>query len=104
VSATFVAPAELNIYAAAQACLDINAALSALAAGDDLRIDLAAVTELDAAGLQVLLAAAQSAQRGGPAVSLTGADAAMRRRFAGSGVERLLAADDQAAVLAATHP
>jgi len=54
---------ELTIYRAAELCASLKAAL---AGGGDLEVSLASVTEIDSAGVQLLMAAkktAQSAQR-----------------------------------------
>jgi anti-anti-sigma factor len=62
-------PNEFNIYVA----VDFrDVLLKALATGNDLEIDLAAVTEMDAAGLQQLLVAQREATAAGKKMRLSG--------------------------------
>jgi anti-sigma B factor antagonist len=65
---------ELTIYRAAE----LKAALLApLDPGVTLEVDLAGVTELDTAGLQLLMLAKQAAQANGGALTLAGHSAAV---------------------------
>jgi ABC-type transporter Mla MlaB component len=89
-NATYVAPAELNIYAAAQAGAEIVAALAGADDGQVLNIDLSQVGEIDAAGLQVLLSTALAGRRGACAVRFGAVPALVRERFAQFGLERLI--------------
>jgi anti-sigma B factor antagonist len=50
---------ELTIYRAAELCETLK---TALAAADELEVNLAGVTEMDSAGVQLLMAAKKSAQ------------------------------------------
>ena len=89
-SRAYVAPVEFNIYAAAQAGADIGAAFDALAAGEALVLDLSAIAEFDAAGLQLLVTTALAESRGGHRVEFTGVPGIVRRRFAELGIEHHL--------------
>jgi anti-anti-sigma regulatory factor len=80
-SAAWVAPAELNIYAAAESGTAIAALLADLEPGDELRVDLAQVGELDAAGLQLLLATALAGRRDGHRIAFTAIPDLVRARF-----------------------
>jgi anti-anti-sigma factor len=53
---------ELTIYRAAELRTSLQAALAGLAEHGALELDLAAVTEMDSAGVQLLMAAKKSAQ------------------------------------------
>jgi anti-anti-sigma factor len=72
---TVLRPAgEFNIYGA----VDFrDALLRAITMSGDLEIDLAAVSEMDAAGLQLLLVARREADASGKRLTLTGAGAAV---------------------------
>lgn len=65
---------ELTIYRAAELK---DALLAPLASGVTLEIDLAGVTELDTAGLQLLMLAKKTAQAQGAALRLLGHSAAV---------------------------
>ena len=52
---------ELTIYRAAELHGDIKTLLASAAEGHDVAVDLSAVTEMDSAGLQLLVAARKSA-------------------------------------------
>ena len=80
-SAAWVAPMELNIYAAAVSGTAIMALLAELEAGDELRIDLAPLSEIDAAGLQLLLATALAGRRNGHQIAFANIPAIVRERF-----------------------
>jgi anti-sigma B factor antagonist len=69
---------ELSIYRAAELCDTLKATLAALPAGADLAIDLAGVTEMDSAGVQLLIAARSSAAAAGHALSLRDPSPAVR--------------------------
>ncbi|MBQ5947357.1 lipid asymmetry maintenance protein MlaB [Massilia sp. ST3] len=70
---------ELSIYRAAELRQELLAALDGAAALD---IDLSAVTELDSAGVQLLLAAGKSAHAGRKALRLLAPSEAVREVFA----------------------
>jgi anti-sigma B factor antagonist len=71
---TVLRPAgEFNIYCAVEFR---DALVKAVASGGDLEIDLAAVSEMDAAGLQLLLVARREADASGKRLYLTGSGAA----------------------------
>jgi anti-anti-sigma regulatory factor len=80
-SAAWSAPAELNIYAAAESSAAIAAVLADLEPGDELRVDLAQVGELDAAGLQLLLATALAGRRNGHQIAFADIPDLVRERF-----------------------
>jgi anti-anti-sigma factor len=63
---------EFTIYRAAELAEGLKAALAALAPGQALAIELSEVTEMDSAGVQLLLAARRSAREGGRALHLGG--------------------------------
>ena len=65
---------EFNIYVAVEFR---DVLLKALSSGNDLEIDLAAVTEIDAAGLQQLLVAQREAAAGGKKMIISGAGPAV---------------------------
>ena len=73
---------ELTIYRATEWRSCLQAALAGLAEGAALDIDLSAVTEMDSAGVQLLMAARKSAQAAGGALRLVGHSAAVREVFA----------------------
>jgi len=72
--ATLQLEGDLTIYTAMQAKERLAAAL---AEGDDLAMDLAAVTEIDAAGLQLLLLVRRETQAAGRGLRLTGCSSAV---------------------------
>lgn len=65
----FVVESELTIY---QALELRDLMLAALAQTDDLEIDLGSVSEIDGAGLQLMMALKQEATRQGKAIRFTG--------------------------------
>jgi anti-anti-sigma factor len=69
---------ELTIYRAEELCLTFR---NALAAGSDLEVDLSAVTEMDSAGVQLLIAAKKAAGAMQREVRLTEHSAAVREIF-----------------------
>lgn len=74
---------ELTIFRAAEVAALLQAAIAGLGADGDaeLELDLAAVTALDSAGVQLLLAAKKSAQAKGGALRVTGHSAAVLEVF-----------------------
>ena len=73
---------ELTIYRAAELCESFKETLALLPAGADFAIDLAGVTEMDSAGVQLLLAARQSATAAGRALALRDPSPAVVEVFA----------------------
>ncbi len=73
---------ELTIYRAAELCETLKSTLAALPAGAELAIDLAGVTEMDSAGVQLLIAARRSAAAAGRALSLRDTSPAVEEVFA----------------------
>jgi len=69
---------ELTIYRAAELRTALQAAL---AAGGDLEVDLSGVTEMDSAGVQLLMAAKNSARATQRELRLTGHSAAVLEVF-----------------------
>lgn len=61
-SNVFVVEGELSIYRAAELAQELTAWLQSLPAASEARMDLSAVTEIDSAGLQLVLSAQRSAQ------------------------------------------
>jgi len=57
---SFAIAGELTIYRVAELCESLKTALAGLADGGDLEIDLSAVTEMDSAGAQLLMAVHKS--------------------------------------------
>ena len=80
-SSAFRVDGELTIYRAAEIRESLQAALARLAVGDDLQIDLSAVTEMDCAGVQLLLAARKTAHAGGRAVRIAKRSPAVHEVF-----------------------
>lgn len=76
---------ELTIFRAAELAALLQAAIAGLGADGDadaeLELDLAAVTALDSAGVQLLLAAKKSAQAKGGALRVTGHSATVLEVF-----------------------
>ncbi len=75
---TLTIEGEMTIYQAAEQHSQIQAALQA---GDQLEINLAGVTELDTAGVQVLMMAKKTAQRDGRRLQLVAHSAAVQDVF-----------------------
>lgn len=69
---------ELNIYRAAELR---DVLVEALKTEGDLEINLAGVTEMDSAGVQLLMAAKKTAQASGRSVSLVGHSPAVLEVF-----------------------
>jgi anti-sigma B factor antagonist len=60
---------ELSIYTAGESKAEL---MNALAGAEDLEIDLASVTEIDTAGVQLLILLKREASRQGKRLALTG--------------------------------
>ena len=72
---------ELTIYRAAELAAAMKAALAEVPAGAALELDLAEVTEMDSAGVQLLLAARRSADESGRVLRLAGTSPAVAEVF-----------------------
>jgi anti-sigma B factor antagonist len=72
---------ELTIYRAAELCETLQATLAALPPGADLTLGLAGVTEMDSAGVQLLIAARKSAAATGRELQLRDPSPAVREVF-----------------------
>ena len=68
---------EFTIYRAAELCEVFKTALGAVAEAGELDVDLCEVSEMDSAGLQLLLATKKSARAANRELRLTGASAAV---------------------------
>jgi anti-sigma B factor antagonist len=63
---------ELTIYRAAELCDALKAVMAGVPDGDELAVDLSDVTEMDSAGVQLLMAAKKTARASGRDVRITG--------------------------------
>jgi anti-anti-sigma factor len=68
---------EFTIYRAAELAVAMKAALADVPAGGALALDLSEVTEMDCAGVQLLLSARRSADESGRALRLSGRSTAV---------------------------
>ena len=82
---------ELTIYRAAELCDVLKAALAAVPEHGTLGLDLRAVSELDSAGAQLLLAAQKSALATGRTLRVTASSAAVDEVLAILRLERQFA-------------
>jgi len=71
-SSAFRIEGEFTIYRAAELAPAMKAALDEVAAGGALEIDLSGVTEMDSAGVQLLMSAKRSAAESGRALRMAG--------------------------------
>ncbi len=71
-SSTYRIEGEFTIYRAAELAPAMKAALAGIAAGGALEIDLSGVTEMDSAGVQLLMSAKRSADESGRALRIAG--------------------------------
>lgn len=92
---TFALPTELTIYTAAETRAAWLAALSAPAEGP-LRVDAAGVTEVDGAGVQLLLALRRSLAARERALQLVGPSGALDSACRRLGLADLIDAGDPA--------
>jgi anti-anti-sigma regulatory factor len=86
-------PAELTIYSVGEWAPRLRAALAATtseADPDPLRLDAAAVEEVDAAGVQLLLSLANALQRDARSLQLLQPSAPLARACSALGAEGLL--------------
>ncbi len=72
---------EFTIYRAAELADALKAALAGLAPDAPFEIDLAGVTEMDSAGVQLLMSARRSAAAGGRALRIAGRSPAVAEVF-----------------------
>lgn len=72
---------ELTIYRAAELCDALKIVLSSVAGGDALELDLSEVTEMDSAGVQLLMAAKKTAVASGSELRITGRSPAVSEVF-----------------------
>lgn len=72
---------EMTIYRASELAQALQDALAALPAGEALQVDLSAVTEMDCAGVQLLLASGRSASAAGRALRLVARSPAIDEVF-----------------------
>jgi anti-anti-sigma regulatory factor len=88
-------PAELTIYTLGELQPAWLQCLDATSASDEeaLRVDAAAVCEVDAAGMQLLLALSRSAHRRGRRLVLRDPAECLRQACADLGLDALLAAE-----------
>ena len=89
----FTIAGELSIYRAAELCQALQAWLpQVLACGDDaVHLDLAEVSDMDTAGLQLLLALQRSAEDAGPRLALQSASPAVMEVLQLTALEHLIA-------------
>jgi anti-anti-sigma factor len=63
---------ELTIYRVAELCDAFKTVMAGIADGHELEVDLSDVTEMDSAGVQLLMAAKKTARASGRDVRITG--------------------------------
>jgi len=68
---------EFTIYRASELAQALRGAFATLPAGEALEVDIGGVTEMDCAGVQLLLASARTASARGSALRLAGSSAAV---------------------------
>ena len=92
-SGAFAIEGEMTIYRAAELCTGLQEALKA--SDGDFAIDLAGVTEIDSAGVQLLLAAGKSAAAAGRGLRMAGQSPAVGEvlGFLGLDIEALSRSD-----------
>jgi len=80
-SQSFPIAGELTIYRAAELCESLKTVLAGLPDGGDLEIDLSAVTEMDSAGAQLLMAVRKSTRASNHGLRLVNPSAAVDEVF-----------------------
>ncbi len=80
-STCFRIEGELTIYRAAELAAALRAALAEVPAGAAFELDLSDVTEMDCAGVQLLIAARRSTDESGRVLHLTGSSPAVAEVF-----------------------
>lgn len=88
---------ELTIYRAQELQQVLRTTLEAAADGAALRVDLSAVSEIDSAGVQVLIAARHSATAGGRSLQVEGVSPAVQEVVDLMGLAALLGLRQSAA-------
>ena len=73
---------ELTIYRAAELCATLKATLAGMTGNGDLELNLTGVTELDSAGVQLLMAAKKSVRTAQRELRLVGHSPAVLEVFA----------------------
>ena len=80
-SATFRIDGEFTIYRAAELAVALKAALADVPPGGAFEIDLSEVTEMDSAGVQLLIAARRSSEDSGRSLRIAQPSAAVADVF-----------------------
>ena len=80
-STCFRIEGELTIYRAAELAGAMKAALAEVPAGGAFEVDLSDVTEMDSAGVQLLMSARRSTQESGRMLRLAGSSPAVAEVF-----------------------
>jgi len=80
-SHAFPIDGELTIYRAAELCESLKTVLAGLDDGADLEIDLSGVTEMDSAGVQLLMAVHKSTRASNHGLRLVNPSAAVEEVF-----------------------
>lgn len=78
---TFRIDGELTIYRAAELCDALKAAVAGVPEGCEFDVDLSEVTEMDSAGVQLLMAARKTARSGGRQLRISAASPAVAEVF-----------------------
>ena len=69
---------ELTIYRAAELCAALKTAMAGVSGGHELELDLSNITEMDSAGVQLLMAAKKTARASGRDVRISGRSPAVQ--------------------------
>ena len=80
-STCFRIEGELTIYRAAELAAEMRAALAEVPGGGAFELDLSEVTEMDCAGVQLLIAAKRSTDESGRSLRLAGSSPAVAEVF-----------------------
>ena len=80
-STCFRIEGELTIYRAAELAAAMRAALAEVPGGGALELDLSDVSEMDSAGVQLLIAARRSTQESGRTLRVAGSSPAVAEVF-----------------------
>ena len=92
---------EFSIYRAAELAQNLQAWLPAACATGHAQLDLSGVTEMDSAGLQLLLSAQRSALALGQDLQVTAASAAVQETLSLAALQHMLPAADTTHALSA---
>ena len=79
--ATLRIDGELTIYRAAELCDALKTVMAGVPGGHELEVDLSDVTEMDSAGVQLLVAAKKTARASGRELHVTGRSPAVEEVF-----------------------